>query len=146
MADVDNGIQDTLVATAEPDEEAKHRCSKRILGVVVLLLGVALGRWLGRIPAVAAAPPPSTASTLATADGRRRAKLTRLTVAAGLCLLACPRAVGAYAPSAARSSAGAARRPRTPCSYGRAGRRGMAPGLWMAWWPRWPRGQLGGQI
>jgi hypothetical protein len=40
MADVENGIHDSLVATAEPDEEAKRRCSQRILGVVVLLLGV----------------------------------------------------------------------------------------------------------
>jgi hypothetical protein len=40
MADVENGIHDSLVATAEPDEEAKRRCSQRILGVVVLLFCV----------------------------------------------------------------------------------------------------------
>jgi hypothetical protein len=40
MADIENAIHDSLIAEAEPDEEATRRCSQRILGVVVLLLGV----------------------------------------------------------------------------------------------------------
>lgn len=39
MGDIENGIHDSLVATAEPEEEAKRRCGQRILGVLVLLHG-----------------------------------------------------------------------------------------------------------
>jgi hypothetical protein len=84
------------------------------------------------IPA-AAAPPPSIASTLATVGGRRRAKLVRLTAAAGLSLLARPGTAGASPPSAPRSPAGAARRPRTPCSSGGAGHRSGGPGTLDGW-------------
>jgi hypothetical protein len=42
MADIENGINDSLVATAEPDEEANRRRSQRILGVFNLVLGAAL--------------------------------------------------------------------------------------------------------
>jgi hypothetical protein len=39
MADIENGIHDSLVATAEPDEEANRRRREQILGVVNLVLG-----------------------------------------------------------------------------------------------------------
>jgi uncharacterized membrane protein YoaK (UPF0700 family) len=39
MADIENGIHDALVATAEPDEEANRRCRQQILGVLSLVLG-----------------------------------------------------------------------------------------------------------
>jgi hypothetical protein len=38
MADVDNGLHDDLVATAEPDEEANRRCSRQISAVLCLIL------------------------------------------------------------------------------------------------------------
>jgi hypothetical protein len=38
MADIENGINDSLVATAEPDEEANRRCCQRILGVFNLVM------------------------------------------------------------------------------------------------------------
>jgi hypothetical protein len=37
MADIENGIHDSLVATAEPDEEASRRRRERIVGVFYLV-------------------------------------------------------------------------------------------------------------
>jgi hypothetical protein len=39
MGDIDNGIHELLVATAEPDEEANRRCRQRIWIVFSLVLG-----------------------------------------------------------------------------------------------------------
>jgi hypothetical protein len=95
----------------------------------------------GSQPSRATAPPPSTASTLAAAGGHRRANLTRLTAVSGLCLLTRPGAAGASPPSATRSPAGAAHRPRTPCSSGGAGHQGSGPGTLDGWAAR--RSDLG---